>query len=550
MDLPELKSGEKGLIKSPGVQIKNVPFNAFLTSERVILRSIGNTGFPQKDIPLDTIESAEPGENENGEPLVTVSVLSPQGEIKRMILAFPREGGQSRKEERDRWVLKISERKVAAEAWEKDTEAKEKRAKDPNARPTFHDGIHAQTGKGDKKALRGDLRFITKEKGRAVGKDTLTFRDNGITNEDLTGKPQAQEGLPAEKEGPRAPPMPVTEEPKIAGIPLGYEEPEGRPAPQQAGWFFCNRCGNRVPPGSLFCNRCGNRVLQPEGEAPPASPPASPPAPAWPVIPAPEPDAEKYTVGPAAASQPEFDLRNFPVEPIRKEGLFPVPEPKKKKAKKSLISKFSFLKKGKKKTRQETPGSPEPEPSPTSGSQGGKRRAPSRKVIIGAVAVVIIIAVAVAGIMFGGTVLKSLPSIPFPSLPAGDNSSGTATPAPAVTATSGSEGSSPQTTVTPGSVVIPTKTPLVIPSDNVYIRVDYLGSWSGMYGTASNLIGVRNSGERMYGVENPNGTVIAGFKKLDKSAHLLTVEIYKNGQIVESGTTTAPEGVVNVTASV
>jgi hypothetical protein len=161
MDLPELKPGEKGLIKSPGVQIKGVPFNAFLTSERVIIRSSGGDTPVQKDIPIDTIESVEPRESEEGDPLLELSVFSSRGEIKRMIIAFAQEGGPARKDERDRWVLKVTERKISAQAWEKDTEAKEKKARDPNAKPTFHDGIHIHKQQGDAKSLKGNLNFIS-----------------------------------------------------------------------------------------------------------------------------------------------------------------------------------------------------------------------------------------------------------------------------------------------------------------------------------------------------------------------------------------------------
>jgi hypothetical protein len=98
--------------------------------------------------------------------------------------------------------------------------------------------------------------------------------------------------------------------------------------------------------------------------------------------------------------------------------------------------------------------------------------------------------------------------------------------------------------------VVATQTPVVVPATGVFIRVDYLGSFSGIYGTAAEFFSVRNSGERLYEVENPNQTIIAGFKKLDGSSHPLTVEIYKNGQIKNSGTSTDKQAVVNVTADV
>jgi hypothetical protein len=95
---------------------------------------------------------------------------------------------------------------------------------------------------------------------------------------------------------------------------------------------------------------------------------------------------------------------------------------------------------------------------------------------------------------------------------------------------------------------VPTRTPVVVPTAGIFIRVDYIGSWSGIYGTAAEILKVKNSGERLYEIENPNGTVTAGFKKLDGSTHPLTVEIYKNGQVIKTGTSSDSDAVVNITA--
>jgi hypothetical protein len=123
-------------------------------------------------------------------------------------------------------------------------------------------------------------------------------------------------------------------------------------------------------------------------------------------------------------------------------------------------------------------------------------------------------------------------------------------PAPAATVTTVPVPTTagPQVSVSPGSVIIPNVTPLVIPADGVYVYVDYLGSFAGSYGAPVNLQTVQDSGERLYLLEGMNGTVSAGFAKLDSSTHTLTVRIYENGRILNSGTSDSPRGMVNITA--
>jgi hypothetical protein len=102
--------------------------------------------------------------------------------------------------------------------------------------------------------------------------------------------------------------------------------------------------------------------------------------------------------------------------------------------------------------------------------------------------------------------------------------------------------------VSPGSVVVPVATPLDIPVTGVYVYVNYLGSFSGTFGTATNMTTVRDSGERLYVVDPVNGTVSAGFVKLDSSLHPIEVRIYEDGSILKNGTSSSPRGMVNITA--
>jgi hypothetical protein len=108
--------------------------------------------------------------------------------------------------------------------------------------------------------------------------------------------------------------------------------------------------------------------------------------------------------------------------------------------------------------------------------------------------------------------------------------SANSTPAPTASATTGSA----QPSVTP-AVTVPSATPVVIPATGVFVYVNYLGSFSGSYGTSGNLLTVQDSGERLYPVDATNGTISANFSKLDGSAHPIEVRIYGNSTILKNG---------------
>ncbi|MEN6611239.1 MAG: zinc ribbon domain-containing protein [Methanoregulaceae archaeon] len=578
MDLPELKSGERGLIKSPGVQIKKVPFDAFLTSERVILRPAGNSSLPQKDIPLDTIESAVPGENENREPFLLLSVYSPDGDSKRMIITFPRTDDKARHNERDRWVMRMSEKRSGPAPRERGSETKDRREKIPNEKPTFHDGIHIHR-EPPARVSKGDLQFNTPGRAKKEHGESLTFRNNGISNEDLTGRAPA-----TERSVPPGPSLEDYEVPPQSAAPSVREPctipsavPEAAPAqanPPPGNWFFCNKCGNRLPVGSIFCNQCGSRVVAPSSvpitdpektvteysaSGPGGHLPAS--APAYQAPP------EQYRA-PAEppAPKPEFDLKNFPVEPVRQKGLFSLPESAPVKKKRSLLPGFSFLKSGRKKAPKEKPVKKErplaPTPGPVAEPLPGGRRRPPKKVIIGIVAAVLVVAAVIGIVMFGGSLFSGSTSeggSATTSSGSGTSATSAATATPtATTASSGSSGSSSTSTTTSTSTATSSSGGISVssnesaPSTGVYVYADYLGKFTGLYGTTGNEVSVSGSATKYYEISDATGTVSAGFKKADSSTkgHTLTVRIYKDGTILKEGTTTDTGGVVNITATV
>ncbi|OPX64160.1 MULTISPECIES: hypothetical protein [unclassified Methanoregula] len=129
----------------------------------------------------------------------------------------------------------------------------------------------------------------------------------------------------------------------------------------------------------------------------------------------------------------------------------------------------------------------------------------------------------------------------------GDSNPGQASPGQQ-SATPGSSGQSAVVGVAPS--VIRTQVPVTVPTQGVFVRVNYIGGFAGEYGMEGNMTATRNSGDRFFEVENATGTVSATFHKEDSSRHEITVEIYRNGQSLQSAGNTSSYGEASVTAAV
>jgi len=79
-------------------------------------------------------------------------------------------------------------------------------------------------------------------------------------------------------------------------------------------------------------------------------------------------------------------------------------------------------------------------------------------------------------------------------------------------------GSSTQQTQVSGTLTVKPTTQVTIPVTGVYVKVSYLGGFSGTYGVNNVMIKpVPNSGVKLYEIANATGNVSATFKKDDGS---------------------------------
>jgi hypothetical protein len=99
----------------------------------------------------------------------------------------------------------------------------------------------------------------------------------------------------------------------------------------------------------------------------------------------------------------------------------------------------------------------------------------------------------------------------------------------------------PQTTVQ----ITEAPTPVVIPPDGIWVRVVYTGNYYGRVGNPGSLQSVKGSGDQIYKIKS-DGLVQLQINKNDNSGNPLTVEIYRNGELMTHQVRSAPMGSIEL----
>jgi hypothetical protein len=495
MDDPELHGDEEILMRTQGVHVKSISFEAILTNKRIILVDRIKNVLPPKEIPLATIQSVESGENAIRDLVISLGVITKTGGTRQMVLTFSREGGGNRVKERDEWIRQIR----------------------AHLTPSFEQVI--------RKVIPGMENIQT-------GQTRVPQRTYETVNAPATPARQPQFSPSVKK---------IVENP-----PESWQAPVPTPAPEGILGIYCTKCGTRVPEGSGFCNKCGTRIVLPgeSSQAPVMVPQAS----SIPVFTAPkerpidydirsiEPLIEKSTI-----TTPRDPLRSVPPVPevsrpapvytatpvAPEQPSAPAVPPAAPPAKKRFMPRLFSPK--------DLPPTPLVPSSMPSAAPPRPKKPVNKKKILLAAGIIVIILIAVVAVVVVLPKMGSLGSIFHSS---GSGSATTTTTAAAVTT---------KTTSSSGSTVVAaTLTPVSIPQTGVYVYVNYLGGWKGTYGTSDNQKTATNSGERDMEVVNATGTVTASFWKLDGSSHEITVSLYKDGKVLTSGTSSAANGKVTL----
>jgi len=172
---------------------------------------------------------------------------------------------------------------------------------------------------------------------------------------------------------------------------------------------------------------------------------------------------------------------------------------------------------------------------------------PGKKALIAGIIALVVIVALVVGAVFVYPMLAS--GITIGSSGTTDSSGSNASTSSGNTGSSATSSAVLSNAGVASITVVETTAPSV-PATGVWVNVNYIGGWTGRYGMPNDLQQITNSGERVYEVLNATGTIQASFTKQDSSKHTLTVEIYKNGQLLASGNTSDASGKVTVTANV
>jgi hypothetical protein len=108
-------------------------------------------------------------------------------------------------------------------------------------------------------------------------------------------------------------------------------------------------------------------------------------------------------------------------------------------------------------------------------------------------------------------------------------------------------GSSTQQTQVPVNLTVKPTKQVTIPVTGVFVKVSYIGGFSGTYGVNNVMEKVRNSGDKLYEITNATGNVSATFKKEDGSTkHDITIELFKNGKSLVSAKNSTPFGIASI----
>jgi hypothetical protein len=119
---------------------------------------------------------------------------------------------------------------------------------------------------------------------------------------------------------------------------------------------------------------------------------------------------------------------------------------------------------------------------------------------------------------------------------------------PPTTGSSSTHSSAVSSSTTINASAIKEQPTVTVPVTGVFVKVNYLGSYSGKYGMNGVLENATDSGEKLYEIVNATGALSATFKKTDRStkSHDLTVEIWKDGKVLKAANSAVPNAEVSV----
>jgi len=566
MAYPDLYNDESKILEAQNVKVKSVTFEVVLTNRRLILIDSKKQMVPPQEVLLATVKNVDSGENAIRDPTITLSIMTNTGTTRQMILTFSSKTSTKgeRKREVDEWVHALRQNLSATVGHMATADI-----------PAPEEEVPAPVPPQPVKPVTPLPKISIVSTPPPQKKKIEISRPNKTIIETEPVKPAKVETLIRTEPVKPAPVETLirTEPVKPAKVETIIRTEPVMPAPVETSSLpagtFCNRCGSRVPPESEFCNRCGTPVVKEDDldsaldKIETLKKLKTEPEPVLHKVP-------QATVTPTFRERPgererKIDEVIHSIEPLivdsvpRKHEqavLKPVPP-------KPIVTdiptdelsaapaaepadgvQWPVITSGGEPAAPpepagetlESPAPPVPPIPPAPFMPEDRPRGRGTFIAI-AVAAIVIIAIIAGVVIFAN---------PF--------GSGTTTPEPTpVPTTVATIVATPVPTTLITTIATPTEpTPVPtrpIPDSGVWVRINYPNEFTASIGTAGAVDTVRNTGEQFYRISTSTGTVVATVQKVDGSGDLMTVELFKDGELVAKRMTTAPKGIIEIQES-
>ena len=303
-----LQKGEHVLIGSLNITVKKFFFHAYLTNQRIFLIDTQEkkVKVTAKDIPRDSIIGSIIEFSENSDPVLVLSIRSPDDEIKTMKLVFV-QNGMERTAEIDEWIALLHEEEekkspepvveeiLAPEeapapaepekpAEKRELQPKRMQAKDHEKQPPVKRHFASRPVQEEAAPVqepprpqrRSQVREVTAEESDRGPTPTKTSGSQTVRKHEVQSamkvamksamQPLRQSSLQAAKRPviePPSPPPQETEPEEKKGAPKRpavREKAEETPDEHADIPQFCHNCGRKLPLAANFCPGCGIKL--------------------------------------------------------------------------------------------------------------------------------------------------------------------------------------------------------------------------------------------------------------------------------------------------
>jgi hypothetical protein len=538
MSGPYLKRGESIILTTDQVSINSLLYEVLLTTHHLILVDIRYDQFLPQKIPLSTILSVKGGKVATGEPVITLifsdnESMSGSGP---MVLIFTQQAGEQRKRERDEWlknlmthIVSVRQETITSGSHPVDVEHG---IRPSSRRPGAHEKITPYTTTVDTSPAPVELTILPDESESLVVQEedqesppTAIFE--AVTKSEITySTPECEEIPPDEgmESGSAGTLPPIELKEILESRPLPTDEEElpdtTMTKASAAGDSSAEPETNSVAekPFALILHEAVKSLLSSEEkkELPDAGPPSEPSGEET------EAAQQEEPGSPELPTLPEPEVVESPTvvnEDSELSGTFP-------------SNAGDIAEPGQESSEQTIPQIPK-SPPPTHGT-GSQRQT----LILVTTIIMIILGIGIGVVVYSHdftSPAKELIPIPTPS-----QQQATLLQTP-VQQTTSQQTTLPQTLVQ----ITEAPTPVVIPPDGIWVRVVYTGNYYGRLGNPGSLQNVKGSGDQIYKIKT-DGLIQLQIYKNDNTGNPLTVEIYRNGELITHQVRSAPRGSIEL----